>query len=276
MSADLDFEKSATILAANVRRHIVKMVYSAKSGHIGGSLSSTDLMAVLYSKYLKHDPENPNWNDRDRFIMSKGHCTPVQYAILAERGYFPVDELTTFRQKGTRLQGHSVLGKPPGVENSAGALGMGLSFGLGIRLAQKLKGMQNSKVWVLMGDGEQNEGQVWEAAMSASHHGLDNLVAIVDRNRIQNDRWTHEVMSLEPFADKWKSFGWHSIEVDGHSIGELLSAFDKAEQTKGRPSVIIANTMKGKGVSFMENNVDFHGKAPSPDELAKALDELGE
>ncbi|MCH2658141.1 MAG: transketolase [Dehalococcoidia bacterium] len=275
MSADLDFEQSAIILAANVRRHIVKMVYSAKSGHIGGSLSSTDLMAVLYSKYLKHDPENPNWNDRDRFIMSKGHCTPVQYAILAERGYFPIDELKTFRQKGTRLQGHSVLGKPPGVENSAGALGMGLSFGLGIRLAQKLKGMQNSKVWVLMGDGEQNEGQVWEAAMSATHHQAAGLIALIDRNGIQNDDFTQKTMRSEPLDKKYEAFGWNVLSnIDGHSIPEIAHAFEWAITQDDAPTCLIFDTIKGKGVSFMENNPGFHGAPPDDEQFKIAMQEL--
>ncbi|MCH2311522.1 MAG: transketolase [SAR202 cluster bacterium] len=261
-------------LARRVRVNVLNMVAKANSGHPGGSLSETDILAVLYGKVMKHDPSNPDLLDRDRFILSKAHACPGLYAVLAETGYFEVKELDTFRQIDSRIQGHAHI-KTPGVEMSGGSLGQGLSFGVGVSLASRLNSLP-CRTFVLLGDGECDEGQIWEAAMSASHHGLDNLVAIVDRNRIQNDRWTHEVMSLEPFADKWKSFGWHSIEVDGHSIGELLSAFDKAEQTKGRPSVIIANTMKGKGVSFMENNVDFHGKAPSPDELAKALEELGE
>lgn len=261
-------------LARRVRVNVLNMVAKANSGHPGGSLSETDILAVLYGKVMKHDPSNPDLLDRDRFILSKAHACPGLYAVLAETGYFEVKELDTFRQIDSRIQGHAHI-KTPGVEMSGGSLGQGLSFGVGVSLASRLNSLP-CRTFVLLGDGECDEGQIWEAAMSASHHGLDNLVAIVDRNRIQNDRWTHEVMSLEPFADKWKSFGWHSMEVDGHSIGELLSAFDKAEQTKGRPSVIIANTMKGKGVSFMENNVDFHGKAPSPDELAKALEELGE
>ena len=261
-------------LARRVRVNVLNMVAKANSGHPGGSLSETDILAVLYGKVMKHDPSNPDLLDRDRFILSKAHACPGLYAVLAETGYFEVKELDTFRQIDSRIQCHAHI-KTPGVEMSGGSLGQGLSFGVGVSLASRLNSLP-CRTFVLLGDGECDEGQIWEAAMSASHHGLDNLVAIVDRNRIQNDRWTHEVMSLEPFADKWKSFGWHSMEVDGHSIGELLSAFDKAEQTKGRPSVIIANTMKGKGVSFMENNVDFHGKAPSPDELAKALEELGE
>ncbi len=261
-------------LARRVRVNVLKMVAKANSGHPGGSLSETDILAVLYGKVMNHNPSDPDLIDRDRFILSKAHACPGLYAVLAETGYFEVKELDTFRQIDSRIQGHAHI-KTPGVEMSGGSLGQGLSFGVGVSLASRLNSLP-SRTFVLLGDGECDEGQIWEAAMSASHHELDNLVAIVDRNRIQNDRWTHEVMSLEPFLDKWKAFGWNSLEVDGHNIDELLSAFHKAEQTKGRPSVIIANTMKGKGVSFMENNVDFHGKAPSPDELSKALKELGE
>ena len=261
-------------LARRVRVDVLNMVAKANSGHPGGSLSETDILAVLYGKVMKHDPAKPDLIDRDRFILSKAHACPGLYAVLAETGYFEVKELDTFRQINSRIQGHAHI-KTPGVEMSGGSLGQGLSFGVGVSLASRLNGLP-SRTFVLLGDGECDEGQIWEAAMSASHHGVDNLVAIVDRNRIQNDRWTHEVMGLEPFADKWKSFGWHAMEVDGHSIDELLSAFDTADKTKGRPSVIIANTLKGKGVSFMENNVDFHGKAPSPEELSKALEELGE
>jgi len=275
MNANLDFEQSATVLAASVRRHIVEMVYAAKSGHIGGSLSSTDLMATLYSKYLKHDPKNPTWKDRDRFIMSKGHCTPVQYAILAEQGYFPVEELKTFRQKGTRLQGHSVLGKPPGVENSAGALGMGLSFGLGIRLAQRLKGMHDSKVWVLMGDGEQNEGQVWEAAMSAAHHQAVGLIALIDRNGIQNDDFTQKTMRSEPLDKKYEAFGWNVLSnIDGHSIPEIANAYEWALKQNDTPTCLIFDTIKGKGVSFMENNPNFHGAPPDDAQFKIAMQEL--
>ena len=261
-------------LARRVRVDVLNMVAKANSGHPGGSLSETDILAVLYGKVMKHDPAKPDSIDRDRFILSKAHACPGLYAVLAETGYFEVKELDTFRQSNSRIQGHAHI-KTPGVEMSGGSLGQGLSFGVGVSLASRLNGLP-SRTFVLLGDGECDEGQIWEAAMSASNHGVDNLVAIVDRNRIQNDRWTHEVMSLEPFADKWKSFGWHAMEVDGHSVNELLSAFDTADKTKGRPSVIIANTLKGKGVSFMENNVDFHGKAPSPEELSKALEELGE
>ncbi|MEK7874423.1 MAG: transketolase, partial [Chloroflexota bacterium] len=212
------------------------------------------------------------WPDRDRFVLSKAHACPVLYAALAESGYFPVEELATFRQINSRLQGHAHI-KTPGVEMSGGSLGQGLSFGIGAALAARLDG-RTSRVYVLLGDGECDEGQVWEAAMAAPHFKLDNLCAIVDRNRIQNDRFTSEVMELEPVADKWRAFRWNVIETSGHSIADMLAAFDQAKQVKGRPTVIIAQTTKGKGVSFMENNPDFHGKAPNKDEYEKAMKEL--
>jgi transketolase len=197
----------------------------------------------------------------------------VLYAALAESGYFPVEELMTFRRLNSRLQGHAHV-KTPGVEMSGGSLGQGLSFGVGTCLASRLDG-RPSRTYVLLGDGECDEGQIWEAAMSASHYGLDNLVAIVDRNRIQNDRWTDQVMQLEPLADKWRAFGWHAIDTDGHDLGLLLQVLREASETKGRPTAIIARTVKGKGVSFMEDNPDFHGKAPTPDQLDMALREVG-
>jgi transketolase len=233
-------------MTQRVRRHIVRMVYRAKSGHIGGSMSSTDIMSVLYARFLRHDPARPDWPDRDRFIMSKGHCTPVQYAVMAESGYFPVEELDTFRQKGSRLQGHSVRGKPPGVENSAGALGMGLSFGLGARLGARLQG-RDLRAWVLMGDGEQDEGQVWEAAMAAAHHA------------------------------KYHAFGWEvRAGVDGHNLQAIEDALRWATEVRGGPACVIFDTVKGKGVSFMENNPAFHAGPPSDEQFAQAMRELGE
>lgn len=259
-------------LARRVREHSLKMVAAANSGHPGGSLSEADILSVLYGRVMNHDPADPARPDRDRFVLSKSHACPALYAVLAETGYFPVSELSTFRQIDSRLQGHAHI-KTPGVEMSGGSLGQGLSFGVGAALAARLDG-RPSRTYVLLGDGECDEGQIWEAAMSAPHHGLDNLVAIVDRNRIQNDRWTDEVMTLEPLADKWRAFGWNVIEVDGHSVPELLAAFDRAAETRGRPTAVIAHTVKGKGVSFMEDNAAFHGKAPNPEELAQALAEL--
>jgi transketolase len=262
-------------LTRRVRRHIVQMVYGAKSGHIGGSLSSTDLMSVLYTRFLRHDPQNPLWHERDRFIMSKGHCTPVQYALLAELGYFPTEELDTFRKKGTRLQGHSVLGKPPGVDNTAGSLGMGLSFGLGIRMAQRLQGLDDSRVWVLMGDGEQDEGQVWEAAMAAAHHSAEGLFAIIDRNGIQNDDFTKTTMSSEPLDEKYRAFGWTVLSnLDGHDLDTIEKAYSWALDQRGAPVCLIFDTVKGKGVSFMERNPSFHGAPPSDKEFKRAMAEL--
>ncbi len=264
-------------LTARMRRNIVRMVYGVQSGHIGGSLSATDIMAVLYASVLRHDPKRPDWADRDRFVMSKGHCTPVQYATLAEMGYIPVEELDTFRKQGTRLQGHSVLGKPVGVENSAGSLGMGLSFGLGIALGARLRGQNDVTAYVLMGDGEQQEGQVWEAAMAASYHKAGNLVAIIDRNRIQNDDFTANQMETAPLGEKYRAFGWAVREgLDGHDFAQILDGLTWARDYKGQPACVIFETIKGKGVSFMENNPGFHGAAPNAEQFETAMRELGE
>ncbi len=263
-------------LTSRIRQNVVRMVYAAQSGHIGGSLSATDIMAVLYTKLLRFDPQRPDWPERDRFIMSKGHCTPVQYAILAEMGYFPLEELSTFRKKGTRLQGHSVLGKPGGVENNAGALGMGLSFGLGVALGARLRGLNDTTVYVLMGDGEQQEGQVWEAAMAASFHKADNVVAIIDRNRIQNDDFVEKQMDPMPIGEKYRAFGWAVREgLDGHDFAQIEEGLTWARDIKGQPACVIFETTKGKGVSFMENNPGFHGAAPNADQFAAAMQELG-
>ena len=262
-------------LTRRVREHVLRMVYGAQSGHIGGSFSAADIMAVLYTEVLRHDPQRPDWPQRDRFIMSKGHCTPVQYAILAEMGYFPVEELSTFRKKGTRLQGHSVLGKPGGVDNTAGSLGMGLSFGLGIQLGARLRG-DAIHTYVLMGDGEQAEGQVWEAAMAAAYHKVEGLVAIIDRNKIQNDDFVANQMVSEPLAEKYRAFGWAVREgLDGHDFAQIADGLRWARDVQGQPACVIFDTVKGKGVSFMENNPGFHGAAPSADQMAAALQELG-
>ena len=259
-----------------MREHIVRMVMSAQSGHIGGSFSATDIVATLYSRILRHDPSRPDWIDRDRFILSKGHCTPVQYAALAEFGYIPAEELSTFRRKGTRLQGHSVYQKPPGVDNSAGALGMGLSFGLGMVLAGRLQGREFD-AYVLMGDGEQNEGQVWEAAMAAAHHSADHLIGLLDRNGIQNDDFTVKTMRSEPLDEKYRAFGWAVRSgVDGHNFEAIEDALRWARDVRGQPAVIIFDTIKGKGVSFMENNPAFHAGPPSPEQFEQALRELAE
>ncbi len=265
--------KEMEALAKRIRRHIISMIGKAGSGHPGGSLSAVEIVTTLYFKVLRHKPQDPQWSDRDRFILSKGHAAPMLYAILAECGYLPVEELTTLRQMDSRLQGHTDRTVTPGVEMSAGALGQGLSFATGVALAGRLNSQQY-RVYVLLGDGECDEGQVWEAAMAAAHFKVDNLAAIVDNNGQQIDGWNRDVMNLEPFNKKWEAFGWRVIEVDGHNFTQLIKAFDRAKQVKGQPTVIIAHTIKGKGVSFMENNPDFHGKAPNATEMEIALKEL--
>ncbi|MBI2872602.1 MAG: transketolase [Chloroflexi bacterium] len=266
-------ERDLKQVARTLRRNILVSIAAAGSGHPGGSLSAVETLVALYYKVMRHDPSNPRWPERDRFVLSKGHAAPVLYAVLADCGYFPPQELLTLRKLDSRLQGHAHI-MTPGVEMSAGSLGQGLSFGIGQALAARIDG-RAYRVYVLLGDGECDEGQVWEAAMSAAHYRLDNLVAVVDRNRIQNDRFTSEVMELEPLAEKWRAFGWSVEEVDGHSIRDILLALKQAQGVKGKPSCIIAHTVKGKGVSFMENNPAFHGKAPTREELRQALEELG-
>ncbi len=260
-------------IAKRLRRHIITMTGKAGSGHPGGSLSAVEIVTTLYFRLLRHKPSDPQWQNRDRFILSKGHAAPLLYAALAECGYFPVDELSTLRQLDSRLQGHTDRTVTPGVEMSAGALGQGLSFAIGVALAGHLNS-QNYRVYVLLGDGECDEGQVWEGAMAAAHFKVDNMVAIVDNNGQQIDGWNRDVMNLEPFNKKWQAFGWHVIEVDGHNFSQLIDAFDQAKLVKGQPTVIIAHTIKGKGVSFMENNPHFHGKAPNAAEVDIALKEL--
>jgi len=260
-------------IAKRLRRHIITMIGKAGSGHPGGSLSAVEILTALYFKVLRHKPSDPHWSDRDRFILSKGHAAPALYGALAECGYFPVEELLTLRQMDSRLQGHTDRTVTPGVEMSAGALGQGLSFAIGVALAGRLN-LKDYGVYVLLGDGECDEGQVWEAAMAAAHFKVDNLVAIVDNNGQQIGGWNRDVMNLEPFNKKWRAFGWHVIEVDGHSIPQLTQAFDQSKKIKRQPTVIIAHTIKGKGVSFMENNPDFHGKAPNAEEVKLALKEL--
>lgn len=264
-----DMEKRAKKL----RRHIIEMTAKAGSGHPGGSLSAAEIVTALYFNHLRHDSQNPRWPDRDRFVLSKGHAAPLLYSALAEAGYFPLQELFTLRQLESRMQGHTDMTVTPGVEMSAGALGQGLSFGIGIALAARLDS-RDYRVYVLLGDGECDEGQVWEAAMAAAHFKLDNIVAIIDRNRQQIDGWTYEVMDTEPLAEKWLSFGWHTIEVNGHDLAQIIAALDEAKQIKGKPTAIIAHTTKGKGVSFMEDNLEFHGRAPTPEEAKGALKEL--
>ena len=222
---------------------------------------------------MRHDPNNPQWLDRDRFVLSKGHAAPVLYAALAECGYFPLEELSTLRKLDSRLQGHTDKTLTPGVEMSAGSLGQGLSFGIGIALAGRLDA-RDYETYVLLGDGECDEGQIWEAAMAAAHFKIDSLTAIVDHNEIQLDGWNRDIMNLEPLADKWRAFNWHVLDINGHDISQILQAARKAKKIRQKPTVIIAHTIKGKGVSFMENNVDFHGKAPTPEQAEAALKEL--
>ena len=260
-------------IAKRLRRHIVSMTGKAGSGHPGGSLSAVEIVTALYFSLLRHDPKDPQWSDRDRFILSKGHAAPLLYAALAECGYFPVEELSTLRQLDSRLQGHTDRRACSGVEMSAGSLGQGLSFAIGVALAGRLN-LQEYRAYVLLGDGECDEGQVWEAAMAAAHFKLDNLVAIVDNNGQQIDGWNRDVMNLSPFNEKWQAFGWHVIEVDGHDLTQLIDAFNQAKLIKGQPTLIMAHTIKGKGVSSMANNLDFHGKAPTAAEVEIALREL--
>jgi transketolase len=258
-----------------IRRHIIKMTFTAQSGHPGGSLSYTDVITALFFKVMKHRPDNPSWEDRDKFVLSKGHAAPAYYAALAESGYFPVDELITLRKLGSHLQGHPCRMKTPGVEISTGSLGQGLSVANGMALAAKLD-RKPTRIFCLLGDGELQEGQNWEAAMLASHYKLDNITAFVDRNKMQIDGPTEQIMSLEPLGDKWRAFGWNVIEINGHDMRQILEACEKATQVMGKPTMIIAHTIKGKGVSFMEGAIAFHGKAPNADEYRIALKELGE
>lgn len=260
-------------IAKTLRRHIIKTTATAGSGHPGGSLSAAEIITALFFRILCHRPSDPGWAGRDRFILSKAHAAPALYAALAEAGYLPVEELCTLRKLDSRLQGHPDRQCTPGVEMTCGSLGQGLSYGIGVALAARLDTL-DCRVYVLLGDGECDEGQVWEAAMSAAHFKVDNLVAIIDHNKLQLDGWNRDVMNLEPLDDKWRAFGWHVLEVDGHDFTELLTAFEKAAEVKGKPVAIIAHTIKGKGVSFMENQVDFHGKAPSAEEAARALKAL--
>jgi transketolase len=259
--------------ATTVRKHIVRMVAGAGSGHIAPALSCADIVVALYFDVLSLDPGNPQWEDRDRFILSKGHGCAAHYAVLAEKGFFPLEVLETFCRLDSILGGHPDRRKVPGVEASTGSLGHGLSMGVGMAIAGKVD-RRNYRVVVLLGDGETDEGTVWEAAMAASHFKLDNVIAIVDRNRLQVDGWTDEVMNPEPLADKWRSFGWRVQEINGHDMAQILDALHVATAATERPFVIIANTTKGKGVSFMEGSVDWHYGTVTADAAARALQEL--
>jgi len=260
-------------IANDLRCLIVRMVHIAGSGHPGGSLSAADIVAALYFSVLRVDPSWPDWPDRDRFVLSKGHACPVVYAALARRGYFPVDELWTLRQLGSRLQGHPDMQRTPGIDATTGSLGQGISIACGLALAAKID-HETYRVYTMLGCGELQEGQVWEAAMAAAHYKLDNLTAIVDYNRLQLDGTNAEIMEIAPLADKWRAFGWQVLEIDGHNMSEILEALSASQKTGDIPTVIIARTVKGKGVSFMENQVGWHSGTLSKEQLAQALADL--
>ncbi|MFH1995938.1 MAG: transketolase [Candidatus Omnitrophota bacterium] len=260
--------------AVQIRKDILRMLMLAGSGHTGGSLSEVEILLGLYCYKLRHNPKDPKWPERDRFLLSKGHGCPALYAVLADCGYFSRDLLATLRKKGSPLQGHPQFGLP-GLEISSGSLGQGLSIANGIALAARLDKI-DARVYCLMGDGETNEGQVWEAAMTAPHYKLDTICAIIDYNKLQIDGFCCEVRDLGAFEHKWKDFGWHTIEADGHDIESVMDALDEAETVKGKPSIIIAHTVKGKGVSFIENKASWHGVAPKKDEYERAIIELDE
>lgn len=259
--------------ARSIREKIITMLGKAGSGHTGGSLSAADLLACLYFWEMQVNPQKPDWPDRDRFVLSKGHAAPVLYATLAEKGYFSAELLDSLRQLGSPLQGHPDMRKLPGVEASTGSLGQGISWAVGMALAARLDNKAN-RIYTLLGDGELEEGMVWEATMAAAHYKLDNLVLIIDYNGLQIDGPIGQVMSPEPIADKFRAFGCHVVEIDGHDAQQIMAAFNEARQIKGHPTAIVARTVKGKGCSFMENRAEWHGVAPKPDEVEKALLEL--
>jgi len=269
----IDYGKLAKI-ANDIRIDIIKSIYAAGSGHPGGSLSAADILTVLYFHKMNIDPQDPKNADRDRFVLSKGHAAPVLYAILAEKGFFPVEELKNLRKIGSMLQGHPDMKKVPGVEMSTGSLGQGFSTAVGMALANRLD-RRNSRVYTMIGDGEMQEGLVWEASMCAAHYGLDGLTAILDWNGLQIDGPNCDVMTVTPVDEKFRSFGWNVINIDGHDLEQIAAAFDEAETVKGRPTMIIAKTIKGKGVSFMEGDPGWHGKAPNEEQAKKAVAELG-
>lgn len=259
--------------ARRIREDIIEEVYYAKSGHPGGSLSIADILTVLYFKEMKINPENPNWEDRDRLVLSKGHCSPALYSCLANRGFFPVEDLKTFRNINSYLQGHPDKNKVPGVDMTTGSLGQGLSAANGIAIAGKMD-RKDYRVYCILGDGEIEEGQIWEAAMAANKYQLDNLCVIVDNNNLQIDGTIEEVMSSYPIDEKFRSFGFQVINIDGHDIEEIVKAFEVARNVKGQPTCIIAKTIKGKGVDFMENQAGWHGKAPNEEQYKQAMKSL--
>ncbi len=259
-------------IANEIRKESIIMIHRAQSGHPGGSLSEADILSALYFYKLRINPKKPRWEDRDRFVLSKGHACPAYYAVLSMKGFFDKKELRGFRKINSMLQGHPEL-NTPGVDFAGGSLGQGVSFANGIAIAGKLDNKKH-KVYVLIGDGESQEGVVWEAAMAAAHHKLDNLVVILDKNQVQETGKTKEIMNIDPAPDKWKSFGFEVFDIDGHNMEEIIKTLDKADNVKGKPAMIVANTIKGKGVSFMELNHKFHGKAPDDEQFEKAMEEL--
>lgn len=273
----VDSEKIAQLQekARQLRVDIVKALHKSQSGHTGGSLSAIDMVAALYFHTMKHNPADPAWPGRDRFVLCKGHAAPALYVALAEAGYFPKEDLMTLRRLGSHLQGHPDSKQTPGVEVCTGSLGQGLSMANGMALGLRLDGSA-SRVYALLGDGELQEGQVWEAAMAAGHYKLDNLCALVDVNRLQIDGEVAKVMDVEPVTDKFRAFGWNVIDIDGHDMGAIVAALEGAAGATGKPTAIVARTVKGKGVSFFENKASYHGVAPSDEELPKAMECLGE
>lgn len=261
-------------IAQNIRIDIIRAIHSAGSGHPGGSLSAADIITALYFREMNIDPKNPKMLTRDKFILSKGHAGPAQYAALAEKGFFPKEDLLTLRKIGSKLQGHPDMKKVTGIEMSTGSLGQGFSVSVGMALANRMDDNEG-RIYTLLGDGELQEGIVWEAAMSAAHYGLDNLTAILDWNGLQIDGKNEDVMTVSPVDEKFRSFGWNVLYIDGHNFDEIVEALNKARSTEGKPTVIIAKTIKGKGVSFMEDNPGWHGKSPSDEEAKQAVEELG-
>lgn len=257
-----------------LRQAVLEMVYGVQSGHLGGSFSAAEILVTLYEHELRLNPQDPGWPERDRFVLAKGHAAPALYVELAERGFFPQEELATFRRVGSILQGHPDMRKTPGVEMSTGSLGQGLSAAAGMALAARLDA-RTYRTWALLGDGELDEGQVWEAAAFAAAHRLDNLTAIVDWNRVQLDGTTEEILPLGPLPEKWRAFGWEVCECDGHDVAALLETYERVKAVKGRPAVILAHTVKGKGVSFMEGKAAWHGAPPNAEQYSQAKVELG-
>lgn len=260
--------------AVVVRRNIIEMISEAKAGHPGGSLSAADIVTALYFHFMRVDPQNPDWEDRDRFVLSKGHACPVWYAVLAEKGFFDKKELMTLRKLDSILQGHADMRKTPGVDMTVGSLGQGICAGLGMALSGKLR-KKDYHVYVMVGDGECQEGSVWEAAMAAAKWKLNNFTVFVDKNRLQNDTFVDDVMPVDPLDEKWEAFGWNVLRIDGHNMQQIVDATESALKMKSKPTVIIADTIKGKGVSFMENVAEWHGKAPNVEQTKTALADIG-